>query len=69
MIEESVLIPMIEKYVSCPFIMKIKDREFQVGEGNPVFSASFRKKIPFTDLFTSTSLALGEAYMDGDIEG
>ena len=28
----------------------------------------FKKAIPVSDLLTSTSIALGEAYMDGDLE-
>lgn len=39
-----------------------------IGNGVPEFTVNFKKQIPLTTLMTSTSLALGEAYMDGDLE-
>ena len=33
-----------------------------------MFTVDFKKPIPVSRLLTSTSLALGEAYMDGDLE-
>ncbi len=43
-------------------------KEYQIGEGKPEFTVSIKKNIPLPALMTSTSLALGEAYMDGDLE-
>ena len=42
-----------------------------VGVGNPAFTVSLKKVIPVSYLMNSTSIALGEAYMDGnlDVEG
>ncbi|MBM6672204.1 SAM-dependent methyltransferase, partial [Phocaeicola coprophilus] len=39
-----------------------------IGDGKSEFTVNFKKPIPKTALLTSTSLALGEAYMDGDLE-
>lgn len=43
--------------------------EFQViGTGPALFKVKIKREIPKTELMKSTSLALGEAYMRGDIE-
>ena len=41
--------------------------EFNVGTEEPSFKVIFKEPISEKDLITSTSLALGEAYMDGNI--
>lgn len=38
------------------------------AENKAVFAVDFKKAIPDSILITSTSLSLGEAYMDGDLE-
>ncbi|WMJ90766.1 cyclopropane-fatty-acyl-phospholipid synthase family protein [Anaerocolumna sp. MB42-C2] len=40
----------------------------KIGNGEPEFTVILKKPISKSDLLTSTSLALGEAYMRGDIE-
>ena len=39
-----------------------------MGEGKPAFVVRFNKSLDIKELRRSTSLALGEAYMRGDIE-
>lgn len=68
MIEENVMIQFLKKFDEHPFLVKIKGKEYQIGEGSPTFTVKFNKMIPLTELAASTSLALGEAYMNGDLE-
>ncbi len=68
MLEENVMIPFLKKFDQYPFCVKINGKEYQIGEGKPEFTVTFIKNIPLTSLMTSTSIALGEAYMDGDLE-
>lgn len=42
--------------------------EQRIGEGKPEFVVNFKKPVSMHSLLTSTSLALGEAYMNGDLE-
>ncbi len=37
-------------------------------DGEPVFTVKINKVPKMTDMLTSTSITLGEAYMNGDIE-
>lgn len=68
MFEETALISFLRKFDEHPFTVKFKENEYQIGEGTPVFTVKFNKNIPLSELVTSTSLALGEAYMDGNLE-
>lgn len=62
----------LEKYlaviVPVPFRLKMPDGESLVGQGEPEFIITLKRDIRKGDLLTSTSLALGEAYMRGDVE-
>lgn len=58
----------MEKFDDCPFEMEIEGEKYMIGTGDPAFSVIFHKVPSVTDLMTSTSIALGEAYMNGDIE-
>lgn len=42
--------------------------EVKVGENEPLFKIILKKPIPKKDILTSTTLAFGEAYMNGDLE-
>ncbi len=42
--------------------------KYEKVEGEPTFTVKFNKSIPVSELMTSTSIALGEAYMNGDLE-
>lgn len=68
MLEEQVMLQFLKKLDEHPYIAKINGKEHKIGEGEPTFVVNFKKTIPLSKLKTSTSLALGEAYMDGDLE-
>lgn len=61
----------MERFDSCPFAFILDGKQHLVGEGEPEFTVVFRRMPRVGDLLTSTSIALGEAYMDGslDIQG
>ena len=44
------------------------DDEVKVGENEPLFKIILKKPIPKKEILTSTTLAFGEAYMNGDLE-
>ncbi len=57
------------KFDQNPFLVEFGDGEhFTVGKGTPKFEVDIHKSIPKSDLLASTSLALGEAYMRGDLD-
>lgn len=66
--EETVLIPFLKKFDEHPFLVKTQNGEYRIGEGEPAFAVRFNRQIPLKEFMTSTSLALGEAYMNGDLE-
>ena len=57
-----------KRFTDYPFLVKFKNSEHHIGEGEPTFTVNFKKAIPLADLIKSTSLALGEAYMRGDLD-
>lgn len=67
-LEENVMVKFLKKFDAAPFLIKFNGNEHHVGEGEPLFTVDFKKAIPVSELTTSTSLALGEAYMRGDLE-
>ena len=67
MLEERFL-SFLEKFNEHPFCVKTVQKEYKIGEGAPEFTVNMKKPPSMTALMTSTSLALGEAYMDGDLE-
>lgn len=58
----------MKKFDDCPFEMEIEGERNLIGTGDPAFSVIFHKTPSMADLTASTSVALGEAYMDGSIE-
>ncbi|MDC7291333.1 cyclopropane-fatty-acyl-phospholipid synthase family protein [Blautia schinkii] len=68
MLEENVLISFLKKFDEHPFLVKFEGKEYKIGEGAPAFVVKLHKPIPLGELLTSTSLALGEAYMNKDLE-
>lgn len=68
MIAENILIDFLRRFDAHPFLVKVKGKEYLIGEGRPAFTVNFHKMIPIGELVTRTSLALGEAYMDGTLE-
>lgn len=65
---DHVLTSFLRKFDQCPFCVKIGQDEYKIGEGKPEFVVNFKKHVSMHSLITSTSLALGEAYMNGDLE-
>ena len=59
------------KNVMVSFLKKIDGEKYIIREGTLEFTVNIKKKIPVDSLITSTSFALGEAYIDGilGIEG
>lgn len=68
MLEEKVMAEFLQRFDETPFLAKINGKEYSVGEGIPAFTVDFKKAIPLSQLAASTSLALGEAYMNGDLQ-
>lgn len=68
MLEENILIHFLEKFDQYPFCVRLNGTTYQIGKGQPEFTVVIKKPISLNALMTSTSLALGEAYMDGDLE-
>ncbi|MEG2918590.1 MAG: cyclopropane-fatty-acyl-phospholipid synthase family protein [Clostridium sp.] len=68
-IEKSLIHKFLKPFDTVPFAVKYKDdEEFIIGEGTPEFKIIIRKLPSKAILLSSTSLALGEAYMNGDID-
>lgn len=68
MLKENLFIKFIEQFDENPFLVKLDGKQYLIGEGEPTFTVNIKEEIPVKDLMTSTSIALGEAYMDGNIE-
>lgn len=68
MMQETILLSFLKKFDQYPFCVVLNGKKHQIGEGQPLFTVELRKEIPLSALKTSTSLALGEAYMDGTLE-
>ena len=66
--EEKAMVQFLERFTDYPFLVKFKNSEYHIGEGEPTFTVNFKKVIPLADMMKSTSLALGEAYMRGDLD-
>ena len=67
--EKQFLKKFLEKFDKVPFSVKFKDEdEFIIGTGLPEFKVKINNTISKSDLLRSTSLALGEGYMNKDIE-
>lgn len=59
----------LEEISNVPYEVKLLNEDgFFIGCGSPTFTISVNKPIKKLDLLCSTSLTLGEAYMDKDIE-
>lgn len=68
MLEEMAIVSFLKKFDQYPFCVKINGKEHFIGEGTPAFTVNLKKVPSLNALIQSTSLALGEAYMDGDLE-
>lgn len=71
LVSDQSIITYLQKFNQYPFEVRLHGTSYLIGGGHPVFTVSMKEDINTRDLMTSTSLALGEAYMKGtlDIEG
>lgn len=65
---EKEFIQFMENFDSSPFTIKFHGQSYKIGGEESAFTVNFRQIPSMHALLTSTSLALGEAYMNGDIE-
>ena len=65
---DTFLVHYLERFNDHCFVVKVGDKEYTIGEGEPEFTIIVNKDIPKKDILVSAELALGEAYMRKDIE-
>ena len=65
---DTFLVHYLERFNDHCFVVKVGDKKYTIGEGNPEFTIIVNKDIPKKDILVSAELALGEAYMRKDIE-
>ncbi|MCH4166208.1 MAG: class I SAM-dependent methyltransferase [Megasphaera sp.] len=65
--EDHFIIHYLGRFDRYCFTVKMHDKMYTIGEGTPLFNVTLHKNISKKQLLTSTSLALGEAYMRKDI--
>ena len=56
--EEKAMVQFLERFTDYPFMVKFKNSEYLIGEGEPTFTVHLKKVIPIADLMNITSLAL-----------
>lgn len=66
-ITDQFLVHYLKTFEACPFQLILHDKKYSIGIGDPQFVVEFVKEPNKKELATSTSLALGEAYMRGDL--
>ena len=61
---------LFNRFEGPPFEVAIgsKGKVFTVGNGTPRFRVLLKKTIPYSEILKSPTLALGEAYMRGDVD-
>ena len=71
LVSDQSIITYLQRFNQYPFEVRLHGTSYLIGAGHPVFTVSMKEDINTRDLMTSTSLALGEAYIKGtlDIEG
>ena len=62
------LVHYLQRFDKYPFELDLHGKTYTIGEGKPAFRVIVHKDIPKSELLSSTSLSLGEAYMRGDLE-
>ncbi len=58
----------LQRFDEHPFVVKMDGKRYKIGNGKPEFRVIFQKVPELPKLLRSTSIALGEAYMDGTLE-
>lgn len=66
--KNELLIDFMKKFDEHPFTVELEGEKHLIGEGEPTFSVKINNPLDVKQLAVSTSIALGEAYMKGDIE-
>ena len=67
-VTDGFLVQFLQKFDDYPFEVELHGQKYLIGDGTPTFKAVFKNDLSKKELLTSTSLALGEAYMRGDLE-
>ncbi|MCD8084695.1 MAG: cyclopropane-fatty-acyl-phospholipid synthase family protein [Clostridiales bacterium] len=67
-LEEHAFVKFMERFDAHPYEMEVGGETVRIGEGEPTFRVIFHKIPSMGMLLKSTSIALGEAYMDGELE-
>ncbi len=67
-IADKQFVKFMSRFDNCPFEMELNGEKYEIGYGEPHFSVIFHHMPDIKDMVTSTSIALGEAYMDGELE-
>lgn len=65
---DNFMVSFLQRFDEHPFDVKIHGKTHHIGNGNPTFVVDLKEDIEGKELLTSTSLALGEAYMKGNLE-
>jgi cyclopropane-fatty-acyl-phospholipid synthase len=65
---DTFLIHYLNRFDKYCFTVRLHDKTYTIGEGQPNFNVVFHNDISKRELLASTSLALGEAYMRKDLE-
>lgn len=65
---DTFLIHYLHRFDKHCFTVELHHKVYTIGEGTPLFHVRINKDIPKKELLSSTSLALGEAYMRKDLE-
>lgn len=65
---DNFLIYYLQRFDKYCFDVVLHGKTYTIGTGTPLFKVIIRKEIPKKELLKSTSLALGEAFMRGDLE-
>lgn len=66
--KQELLLDFISQFDEHPFTVEVEGEKHLIGKGESTFTVKVNKPIDIKDLTISTSIALGEAYMRGDIE-
>lgn len=61
------IIHYLHRFDKVCFDVVMHNKRYTIGEGKPLFMIELKQDIPKKELLASTSLALGEAYMRGDV--
>lgn len=64
---DSFPISYLRRFKRGPCSIERHGKTFRIGEGEPAFRVTIRGDIPKKEFLASTTLALGEAYLRGDL--